>query len=185
MSFLHDQSSAQACSEWLAPGRPQRRMDGVTTRRHSPGMEVGYVSALSALAGSFVGGLTSGVATWLSQRAQVRAGRLEHELSRRGQLYKEFIVAASKAYGDAMVSNEPQVPAMVDLYAMISVMRVVSAPQTLATAEKVMDETIQAYFEPNRTVRELHDSVLKGKGIDPLKDFSEAARAELQRFTPR
>ena len=68
---------------------------------------------------------------------------------------------------------------------MISVMRVVSSPQTLASAEKVMEKTVQAYFEPNMTVRELHDRALKGDGIDPLKAFSEAARAELRLFTPR
>lgn len=99
-------------------------------------MDVAYISALSALGGSVVGGLISGITTWLSQRAQVRAGRLEHELSRREQLYKDFIIAASKAYGDAMVRNDPQVPVIVDLYAMISIMRVVSSPKTLASAEK-------------------------------------------------
>jgi hypothetical protein len=59
-------------------------------------MDVAYVSALSALGGSIVGGVISGATTWLSQRAQVRAGRLEHELSRREKLYKDFIIAASK-----------------------------------------------------------------------------------------
>jgi hypothetical protein len=57
-------------------------------------MDVAYVSALSALAGSVVGGLTSGFTTWLSQRAQARAGRLAHEMSRREELFKDFIVAA-------------------------------------------------------------------------------------------
>jgi hypothetical protein len=46
-------------------------------------MDVAYLSALSALAGSIVGGLTSGVGGWLNQRAQARAGRLEHEILRR------------------------------------------------------------------------------------------------------
>jgi hypothetical protein len=148
-------------------------------------MDVAYISALSALAGSVVGGLTSGIAAWLSQRTQVRAERLEHELSRRELLYKDFIIAASKTYGDAMVSNDPQVPVIVDLYAMISIMRVVSLPQTLASAEKIMHATTQAYFEPNKTVRELYERVKEGNGIDPLREFSEAARAELRTFTPR
>jgi hypothetical protein len=148
-------------------------------------MDVAYISAMSALAGSVVGGLTSGITTWLSQRAQVRAGRLEHELSRREMLYKDFIVSASKAYGDAMVSNELQIPVIVDLYAMISIMRVVSSAETLASAEMVMHETARVYFEPNRTIRELHESVMDGKGVDPLKEFSEAARAELRAITPR
>ena len=71
-----------------------------------------------------------------------------------------------------MVSNDPQIPVIVDLYAMISIMRVVSLPQTLASAEKVMHATTQAYFEPNRTVRELHDRVMNGNAVDPLREFS-------------
>jgi hypothetical protein len=115
----------------------------------------------------------------------VRAARLEHELSRREQLYKDFIIAASKAYGDAMVRNDPQVPEIIDIYAMISIMRIVSSPRTLASAEKIMHETTQTYFESNITVRELHERVKAGNGIDPLKEFSEAARSELRTFTPR
>ena len=33
-------------------------------------MDVAYVSAISALAGSVIGGLTSGYTTWLTQRSQ-------------------------------------------------------------------------------------------------------------------
>ena len=46
-------------------------------------MDVASISALSALAGSVVGGLTSGFTTWLSQRAQARAGQLAHNKSER------------------------------------------------------------------------------------------------------
>ena len=148
-------------------------------------MDVAYISALAALAGSVVGGLMSGITTWVSHRAQVRAGRLEHELSRREQLYKDFIIAASKVYGDALVSNDPQIPVLVDLYALISIMRVVSSQRTLASAESIMHEATQAYFEPNKTVSELHERVKDGNGIDPLKAFSEAARAELHALKPR
>jgi hypothetical protein len=112
-------------------------------------MDVAYLSALAALGGSVVGGLTSGFATLLSQRAQARAGQLAREMSRRDDLYKEFIVAASKAYSDAILSNEPQVQELVAL-----------------------------------SIRELHElNEESGVGIDPLKDFSEAAREELQAFT--
>jgi hypothetical protein len=43
-------------------------------------MDIAYLSTLSALAGSVVGGLTSGVATWLSQRAQARESELAREM---------------------------------------------------------------------------------------------------------
>jgi hypothetical protein len=59
-------------------------------------MNVAYLSARSALAGSGVGGLTSGITTWLGLRAQARLGISAREMSRRHDLYKDFIVAASK-----------------------------------------------------------------------------------------
>jgi hypothetical protein len=145
--------------------------------------DAAYLPALSALAGSMVGGLTSGFTTWLSLRNQARAGQLAHDLSRRDDLYKDFIVAASKAYGDAMLSNEPQMQDLVALYAMISRMRVLSTARTVACAQKVVEATVDTYFAPNKTVRELRELIRSGGGIDPLKDFSEAAREELQAFT--
>jgi hypothetical protein len=148
-------------------------------------MDVAYLSALSALSGSVVGGLTSGITTWLSARAQARAGQLAREMSRRDDLYNDFIVAASKTYGDAIRSNEPQVQELVALSALISRMRVVSSPPTVACAEKILDAIIGTYFAPNKTIREMHELMKSGAGIDPLKDFSEAAREELQAFTSR
>jgi hypothetical protein len=145
--------------------------------------DAAYLPALSALAGSMVGGLTSGLTTWLSLRNQARAGQLAHDLSRRDDLYKDFIVAASKAYGDAMLSNEPQMQDLVALYAMISRMRVLSSARTVACAQKVVEATVDTYFAPNKTIRELRELIRSGGGIDPLKDFSEAAREELQAFT--
>lgn len=76
-------------------------------------MDVTYVSALSALAGSVVGGLTSTGMTRLTQRAQTRSGQRAHEFTRREDLYRDFIVAASKTYGDALVSSEPKLPPIV------------------------------------------------------------------------
>ena len=146
-------------------------------------MDIAYLSALSALAGSVVGGLTSGMTTWLSQRAQARAGLLSHQMSRREDLFRDFVIAASKTYGDAIVSNEPQIQDIVALYAMVSRMRVMCWPRTVACADQVVRATIDTYFAPNMTMRELHDLVKNGAGIDPLKDFSEAAREELRAFS--
>jgi hypothetical protein len=82
-------------------------------------MNVVYLSALLALAGSVVGGLTSGVTTWLGLHVQARAGQLVLEMSRRDELYRDFIVAASNAYGDAMLGNDPEMPQLIALYAMV------------------------------------------------------------------
>jgi hypothetical protein len=38
---------------------------------------------------------------------------------------------------------------------------------------------IDTYFAPNRSVRELIELIKAGAGIDPLREFSEAARNEM------
>jgi hypothetical protein len=145
-------------------------------------MDAALISALAALAGSVVGGLTSGFTSWLNQRSQTKANLLAHALSRREDLFRDFMIAASKSYGEALMSNTPQLQELVELYGMISRMRALCWPHTVACAEKVMVETIAAYSVPNRSVSEIHDLLKSDAGIDPLKDFAEAVRAELQGF---
>lgn len=148
-------------------------------------MDGAYISAAAALGGSVVGGLTAALTTWVSQRSQARAALIAREVARRDELYKDFITAASKAFGDAIISNDPQITDLVALYAMVCRMRVQSSPRTIACAEKVMDLTVNTYLAPNKTIKELNEMLGRNKAeIDLLKDFSEAAREDLARFSP-
>jgi hypothetical protein len=156
-------------------------MDAERAAVHDRRMDIAYISALSALAGSVVGGLTSGITTWLSVRVQARAGQRAHDKALREELYRDFVVAASKAYGDAITSSDPQIQEVVALYAMISRMRILSSPRIVACADETMHAILDTFFAPNKTVRELHGLMKSGdgKGLDLLKDFSEIVRAEL------
>jgi hypothetical protein len=95
-------------------------------------MDAAFISAISALAGSVIGGLTTGFTTLLSQRSQARAGMVAHDLARREDLLRDFIVTASKTCSDAIINSEPKMPEIVDLYAMVSRMRVMSMPRSVA-----------------------------------------------------
>jgi hypothetical protein len=66
---------------------------------------------------------------------------------------------------------------------MVSRMRVLCSPRTVACAEKIMLVTTATYAEPNKTVPELHEMMKSGIEIDPLKDFADAAREELRTFS--
>jgi hypothetical protein len=103
-------------------------------------------------------------------------------MSRRQDLYRDFITAASKSYGDALVSSEPQLAALVDLYSMISRMRILSEPRTVSCADKIMGTIVDTYYSQNQSVRQLRELIKAGAGIDPLKEFSEAAREELRAY---
>jgi len=142
-------------------------------------MDTATISAISALAGTAIGGLTSGLTTLLNQSAQARGEQIRHDLGRREDLVKDFIVAASKTYGEALVTSEPQAPDLVNLYSMVSRMRVLAMPRTVASAEKLMLVIIDTYFQPNRTLRDLHEMMKSRSGVDPLREFSETARDEL------
>ncbi len=145
-------------------------------------MNTAYLTALSALGGSVVGGLTAGITTWMSLRAAAQAGHVAMELTRRQDLFRDFIVAASKAYGNALMTDEPQIQEFVALYAMISLMRILCSPETVACAEKIMHLTIDANLAPNKTLQELREMLKSESIIDPLKEFSQLARDELGKF---
>ena len=78
--------------------------------------------------------------TGLNQRAQAEAGQRAAQIEHLKALFDDFIVAASKSYGEALVSSEPKIEEIVKLYAMISRMRVLCSAQTVKTAEKPMSQ---------------------------------------------
>jgi len=60
-------------------------------------------------------------------------------------------------------------------------MRILSSSTTVQNADKVARMIVNTYLAPNKTFPELRDMV-NSSAIDPLRDFSEASRQELQRF---
>ncbi len=142
-------------------------------------MDGAIMSALAALAGSVVGGLTALGTSWLTQQAQARAQESARDRTAREALYSDFIVEASRLYGDAWVNDKPEMSNLIGLYAMVSKMRVRSSPRIIENAEKVALTIVETYFTPNRTLRELRD-MLESEGMDPLRGFSQACREELR-----
>ena len=94
-------------------------------------MDPAYFSVFAALAGSTIGGLTSLTASWLTQHVQFRAQQRASDLSRREELYKNFIEEASRLYADAFAHDQAEVVNLVNLYALVSRIRVRSSPRTL------------------------------------------------------
>src|ERR1700681_3023973 len=105
-------------------------------------MSASIISALAALTGAAVGGLTSGVANWLNHRSQLRAQWILHEKTRRQILYKDFIEEASKCYIDALQHGEADIPGLVGLYAKLSRMRALSSKTVVPRAEDVAGKTL-------------------------------------------
>src|ERR1700751_6135994 len=135
-------------------------------------------SALAALAGSTIGGLTTLAVTWVTQSNQLRASLTARDQSTRHKLYKAFIEKASKLYGDALVNSKVEIPTLVGAYALISRMRVMSSPEIVDRAYAALRTIVDIYYSPNKTMAELRAEINGGK-LDLLRAFSDAAREEL------
>ena len=146
-------------------------------------MDVSIISALAALTGAAVGGLTSGIATWLNHRSQVRVESILHEKSRRQILYRDFIEEAAKCYIDALQHDKPDIPGLVGLYAKLSSMRAVSSKPVFQRAEDVARKILDTYLEPDKSFVELREMAIDGT-IDLLRGFSEACHDEFEGMRP-
>jgi hypothetical protein len=116
---------------------------------------------------------------------QVQAGYRAHQISLREDLFWDFIVAASKAYSQALMSNRPELQDLVGMYSLVNTMQVLCFPRTIACAEQIVNATVETYFQPNKTFDDIRAMIQTGTGINPLSEFAEAARDELRALGSR
>jgi hypothetical protein len=142
-------------------------------------MDSAYLSAIAALAGSAIGGATSFLSSWLGRGAQLRSQLVIYDKSRRQELYHEFVDEASRLYIDALVRDTPDLSKTINLYALISRMRILSTRHVVDEAEKVARLIVDSYPEPNKSFDEVR-AMVDRHALDPLQGFSDACREELQ-----
>lgn len=138
-------------------------------------MEAAYLSAFAALAGTAIAGLTSFATSWTTQQAQARAQRRAIERDARAALFGRFLDKAAKLYADALQNRRDDTTALINIYALVNRIRLTSSTQVVKAADTL------AYLAPNVTMQEMRANWIDGH-VDPLRDFSEACRRELQTF---
>ena len=82
-------------------------------------MDGASISALAALSGSIIGGVTALGTSWLTQQAQARARENAEDRTAREALYSDFIVEASRLFGDTWVNDRPETSNLIGPYAMV------------------------------------------------------------------
>jgi hypothetical protein len=142
-------------------------------------MSQSVISALAALFGAAIGGLASFLASWMTQRMQMRAQWMNHERLRRADLYKEFVEDASKCYVDALLHDKGDIPSLVMLYSKIGRMRILSQQAVIDSADRVALKILNTYLEPDRNFPELRE-MATNNSIDILGDFTQACRNEFE-----
>jgi hypothetical protein len=136
------------------------------------------ISALAAIFGSLTGALASSVSTWITQKHQGRRDLLGKRIFYHEQLYSDFIRESAHAMADAVQHNLQDPNNLTPGYALLSCMRLSSSTNVLASAERVIQQIINTYSEPNLTPKEIQSRAAKRE--DPLGEFSDICRAELE-----
>jgi hypothetical protein len=146
-------------------------------------VDAGYISAFSALAGAAIGGLASFGTSWTTQRSQLRHSFRQAEQAKLEAIYNEFISEAARLLGDALTHQKDDIADMVGLYALVGRMRLMSPRPVVTAAEQVIENIIETYLAPNRSLHEMIHYVKEGR-MDILLEFTEACRQDLaQRHT--
>ena len=136
------------------------------------------VTALAAALGSMVGATISIGTTWISQRRQSIRATAEWKLRERESLYKEFIMEASRLFGDAMVNSLDRPDQLVALYGILSRIRLISGDDVLSKAVGCCRRIVGLYRRPSMTAEQIR-AAFEANEFDPLKEFSAACRIEL------
>jgi hypothetical protein len=138
-----------------------------------------YLSAVAALVGTFVGGITSIATSWLGQQRQTKEQRRAREKDELQGLYRQFILDASKLYVDALEHNSTEIAKLDDVYATLNRMRVLSSPKVIAAAENALRMIMDTYAKENATFSGIRQLIDHGFP-DPLRAFSQACHEQLK-----
>ena len=145
-------------------------------------MNTMYVPAFAAFGGSAFGAISTIVTGWVTRRRRLRERHYAKSNSKRERLYRSFIEEASRLYADALVSDQSEIPQLVSLYALVGRMRILSSDEVVQAAERAGRVIIETYLSPNRNFVDLPEFM---EEMDPLRDFGEACRRELQTIPSR
>ena len=149
-------------------------------------MDSTAIAAMAAVLGSFIGASASIATTRIAQRTQAIREWTNRELSKRESLYGEFITEVARLMVDALEHSLPEQPEpLVQLYAILSRIRLVSSEPVLAAAEECCDRIFDLYSKPNMTMEQIRTTFDKRttfEKLDPLKAFSAACRVELHKY---
>ncbi len=125
-----------------------------------------------------VGAMGSLVGSWITQRHQDRRDLLAKNIAHREALYSDFITESARLLVDALEHNFHDPKNLIPSYALVGRIRLGSSRQVLLAAEEVVRLIIDTYTKPNLTAEQIQSAAMSGE--DPLRDFSDTCRAELE-----
>jgi hypothetical protein len=144
-------------------------------------MDSAWIGVFSAVIGSLAGGFTSFLTTYATQRNQYRRDFLIKQFAQREALYSEFINEAARLSVESLDRQMEKASGLVTIYALHNRIRFNSSEEVVQAADHTIKNIIESYRRPNMTAEEIRAGAYLDIE-DPLKEFGEACRNELNRL---
>ena len=142
-------------------------------------MDRATLSAVAALSGSALGGITPLVSNFLVQRGQTRRELLSRAMTERQTLYADFIQFATKVYVSSITKQLDDPEDLIGLYSLVGRIRLLASEPVIQAAEVFATVVTERYGEPPLSMEDLRSATLSPH-VDPLHDFSTVCRKEMQ-----
>ena len=144
-------------------------------------MDNAWIPAFSAVMGSLVGAFTSFVTTYANQRSQYRRDFLNRQFSQRENLYSEFIKEAARLMVDSLEQEMVKPSSLVPIYGLENRIRLNASDEVVQAARSVIQKIVESYRRPRMTEEDIRRAAYLDIE-DPVKEFGEACRKELNRL---
>jgi hypothetical protein len=142
-------------------------------------MDQGYISAIAALAGTVIGGLTSFATTWLTQNVQARNARMAADRTKREELYGSFMDELALLYSHALRGDAVDYTKLVNAFALKGRIRLLATPPVTDSADRAVKFLVDLYMGPTRTAEEMR-AMMDAQSQDAIGDFAKVCRDELK-----
>ena len=147
-------------------------------------MDTNFITAMSGVLGSLVGGSATVATAWLTQKTLTRRELNLADIRKREKLYAEFIGECARLLIDAFTHTLEEPEKLMPLYALTNRIRLTASPPVLVEAEGLLKRITEQYFSRNLTVEEMRN-LAGSDASDPLRAFGEACRIELRSIRTR
>jgi hypothetical protein len=137
-----------------------------------------HLSALSALAGSAIGGMASIATTRLTEHSQKSCQYHAQSMARRVRLCGDFTDKASKMFIDALIHEQIDPPKFVEIYAAIGKLRLFASADVMFKTDRVSQDIGETYCLPTWDFTKPETS--PKTELNMLQAFSEVCRGDLR-----
>ena len=147
-------------------------------------MDTNFITAMSGVLGSLVGGSATVATAWITQKTLTRRELNVRDMRQREKVYGDFIAECAKLLIDAFTHTLDDPQKLLELYALTNRIRLTASQPVLAEAERLLKHITEQYFSRNLTIEDMRQ-LAGSDAADPLRAFGEACRVELRSIRAR